>query len=1457
MERKRRRAPPNAEWIRAENEPLSDTELLVEQSDESWAESDLLDDDDDEESGDDESMLEDEESDDDDTDDRAFRQVTALSRQTSRETVAQRGQHQLAQPQSIRGFEEDTDASDTELEEELFGIQPDKRTARRREKRRRRRKTPLFSKSLKDMSKPKRRSAALPSVMNEEARNLYQKAQDLYLDINIEGQKEREAQAIKLLEQCIAMAPGAHDPLQLLANIYESSNEKNKALVSYFLAALYVKTDLEAWKKVGDFAYELMDDDTAMYCYRRVCPFNRNALECDPDVCYKLAEIFYRRLDFVRAARYFGKILHHYPGDGHIISEAAKAYYQTHQFDKALQMLQVGAAASLPRPQRDALFGSILKDNEFYLLLPDTDLPIDWGVIELLVGVCMEHSMWAEAERIVCQTVAFKCPSETLPLGTAVRLAACMIRLRRLASGEPLATIARSGADQVKSAAHGATEALAAASAQSDFMITEAERDKVIGNVWSRLTQDEFVVASATPKLFIVLADAYLEAGDPARALTCYKLIESSMSHHQNSDFWLRVAKCHIQLQDFEQAALFLESVIPRGRHATPNVEERVRDLEARLLLFEVLAHLEDQTADGSPETLSGRRRDILTDFNDSVTAVTMDNRLHQLEVGSNLAPIPEPISNDLRQILITRLSVSLKLLGRAAVEVECLNMAEDWVRKSGIDALPRPTVNINTVVALLPPMLRALYYASCDTTAPLTYLSMLRALKEQPPSMKKSSPQATCAVCGDEVCGRVLRYFHRLWRCMWISEFVLLIRDSTFDMRRILYASSKVRAQQVSRHLAKEQGLVEDTFRDFDTIVSDDAKRQREASSAAAKSLNDDLDQEGDDLAAVDRRVEQKFVMKLKPKDFQTEFRRRRQRVEKGYAGTVSYHSKLRAEMELMSIEDELGWTEYAHLMEYGARMLAQEKMGRLAVELIESSLLALRFSRAQVNGEYTKGRAMFKARLSRLSLRLSLDGQLMRMALSRVRLKFLLPVIRMLLKKSNGQKTSPNDEMIFGECLALYGSLLFTEHFAHHAVKSISASPERDIISFNRAWCTRHLMEFPHSFGLTMMAAHYCLLSMRWPYAVAEYIRALHMKPSNSVASLCLTTCSLGFSTSRGVQDRHQVVLRGFALLKRHERLRKENRRNLISQLQQWSIEKARRIIRSGQLDHGKSFFDHLQGALLREGFQIPEDGPITKEWLADSLASCLNATISDMVQLIGRYFEAERKYNQSRAYHQLALEHLAITGYQEALDLIGKSKAKSEGLLSLLAAQCELLLTSRFRTPSAMAITLKWALSDFPPAGVDFHLQLPMRHGHLRDIPAGSLGLHLLMAKTSSKVYDQIHDRVHRSKKLKDRPLVGTTQGLWGIEVPPSAGGGDKEGLFRPSAEAARLTVLAEKQAAIILGAYLDDLPPGSMMLGIDLEQLRFSAAHNAAAIHMMHDSAGVARELHRDTIVWKDV
>lgn len=254
-------------------------------------------------------------------------------------------------------------------------------------------------------------------------------------------------------------------------------------------------------------------------------------------------------------------------------------------------------------------------------------------------------------------------------------------------------------------------------------------------------------------------------------------------------------------------------------------------------------------------------------------------------------------------------------------------------------------------------------------------------------------------------------------------------------------------------------------------------------------------------------------------------------------------------------------------------------------------------------------------------------------------------------------------------------------------------------------RAWTTRHLIEIPDSFGLTVLAGHFCALSMRWPFAVAEYSRGVHLRPDSSVCGLGLAVSTLGFSTSRGVQDRHRVVLRGYSAMDRYARLRRKQLQQMKEDLTAKFLQKIQTV-----LSHAKnspSFLAFLHSLLLpgntpvndapqskvqekargmhnnqrrtRSGSRRsqspektdtdmqddrhgPEDTGMDKSQTVatearvearlferlESLCECLR-------KLLEATIESEISYNLARAHHGLNLDGLAYKEYLRTLDLL----------------------------------------------------------------------------------------------------------------------------------------------------------------------------------------------------------
>ncbi|KAL8424553.1 hypothetical protein Efla_005659 [Eimeria flavescens] len=109
----------------------------------------------------------------------------------------------------------------------------------------------------------KRRTAATPSQLTAEVRDLLREATEHYLAGSFEA-------AVSLLKETIRKAPGLHDPFHLLGLVFEEAyGDKRRALDCYLVACHLVGSDARLWQRSGSLAEEVGDLPQAAYAYRR------------------------------------------------------------------------------------------------------------------------------------------------------------------------------------------------------------------------------------------------------------------------------------------------------------------------------------------------------------------------------------------------------------------------------------------------------------------------------------------------------------------------------------------------------------------------------------------------------------------------------------------------------------------------------------------------------------------------------------------------------------------------------------------------------------------------------------------------------------------------------------------------------------------------------------------------------------------------------------------------------------------------------------------------------------------------------------------------------------------------------------------------------------------------------------------------------------------------------------
>ncbi|KFH17696.1 general transcription factor IIIC polypeptide 3 GTF3C3 [Toxoplasma gondii MAS] len=268
------------------------------------------------------------------------------------------------------------------------------------------------------------------------------------------------------------------------------------------------------------------------------------------------------------------------------------------------------------------------------------------------------------------------------------------------------------------------------------------------------------------------------------------------------------------------------------------------------------------------------------------------------------------------------------------------------------------------------------------------------------------------------------------------------------------------------------------------------------------------------------------------------------------------------------------------------GVELLRRQCRHEEAVALLEAVLSNWRQKRPDGNDAQKR---QIKEELEVLSISLSVEGRLSRTALASLRH---LLQRRASISRHRGSWRS---------LLEVYGRLLFTGRLAQQASKALAVAREKDLFLENRSWTIRQLLQRPHSDALTLIVGHFCMLSSRWRFAVAEYTRTHCLRPREPLPCLCLAVAYLCLSTSNKTQNKHDMVLRGFAMLGRYSQLRRE-----------------------------------------------------TQEDAAD-ICQQKNASYALEVQTVRM---AETLYNLARAYHHVNLLHLAVPLYLRCLDLLDKT-------------------------------------------------------------------------------------------------------------------------------------------------------------------------------------------------------
>lgn len=1130
---------------------------------------------------------------------------------------------------------------------------------------------------------------------------------------------EQYEQAISYAKEVCRISPGVHDPLHLLGLIYETAyNDYAKALNYYFIAAKFLKTDVNLWKHVGQIAQNLKDYDLAVYCYRRVVHPSKS-VEFDEEVAYELACIYVKRLDFPRAQLYFSKLLSRHPGDAYLGRELAKCEYKLNHYDRAISVLES--------------------------CVGESRTGVDWDLIAMLCGLQLQEGHADKCFEVLTRLCAGDDPLKILPANVLSRYAAAKISL------------AHKDAD--------------------DFV------DSVLDTLkCDQITREESV------KLHMGMADAYLRAHSPRRALLIYKIVECEQSRSQKSEFWIRIAKCHIQLRQYDEAATFLEAVIPceKQNYQNESISIKVRDAEASLLLFQIVANL-----DANSEITC--QLDSVAEA--AVAATALDNRLNLLKIGMSMGT-PTMISTADRNLILFRLSSVLAGITAAISELRCMCCAESWMVSRFGEALPEPVIELEIAEKLLPPVLLKLHNSKlnimtiCGTLSTSSVMTR-RSYDQGYGSPKTKSSSVPNISCGSLSCKKMLDTFIRLWRCFWLVDFILVVRDSFFDMPRILNEASRIRAQTLAVELAKEQGFLDENHKTFEAPLN------------------------GLDL--LEEEIEARFILRTRPLGFTKELLRRKWQMNRGFKHRILQHSKLKDSMGITSLEDLLGWKDFYSLLEHGCRMLIQENMGRLACELLESALLVSRFSRSTCITEfYGEERTAFRTHVRSLATRISIGCGLMRLALSSVRRRYILPKLiqNQSLRKIDGFSKSDGKgiTVIIDHCMSVFNSFLFVESIGGCPLKSIASSRDKDLMSFNRAWCTRHLAENPLNYGLNMVTAHFSLLSTRWPYAISQYTRAVHMRPNDPIASLCLATSTLGLATSRGVQDRHHAVIRGLAMLKRFQKLRKQQKQFSDRNFVEFAVAKFGRFSRGHKVE------------------------PAKKESYME--------IIRDIRRVLEIYFDSEENYNLARAFHHLDLGYLAMPLYSEVIDRLTEVKDLMTTKYPEWDELAHLLILARKYSPAATCTTQQFAKSNFPMNSSSSIIK--------------HFGLNIILSQLDHEAEDAATNENWQTEIdswILPPPLRSTKDsGQQPMRSTKDSGQEPMRGLFCASKENESRVEELEIKAQNKLNLYFHNLPPGFFLPTIEAEQLRISAVQNVSCAYMQGQLKDQARAVRNQNISW---
>ncbi|PFH34355.1 general transcription factor IIIC polypeptide 3 GTF3C3 [Besnoitia besnoiti] len=721
-----------------------------------------------------------------------------------------------------------------------------------------------------------------------------------------------------------------------------------------------------------------------------------------------------------------------------------------------------------------------------------------------------------------------------------------------------LRTAAARGSSHVGASPSGALAAasLSSPSSPSDSASGDPEKDAA-GDARSAAcaekTPQDGAISAEYVDLFLTLADAWEHAGELRRSLELYKAVQKLPEVATDTSVALQTANCLVKLGELKGAAEFLQGWLARSE-ARRQQTAGVRDAEVRLLLCDVLKQLgQDLEADYTLLTISYKH-------------LREKDRL------------PRAWSNADRERDLFDLRSQLEALLSRPSTPGCL-VSLSFPTPGG---LPHAPSSVSSAANPLSSLAAASASASLSpSSVSSSWASVAHASSLDPPSSSAALPGTVASAASDDANAHAVS-----------SRFLALVQECELDACRVLRQACRKRVEMAQDPDAERffspslpLGLAQESYR---ALASPKAA---DAGGSAGSALSADEERLEGEGAKDEAGNAQGFFSLLNMN----------KRGGLGGGGAASngsrvkdphkalQHYKIKQHLGLRSIEDFIGLRGYFDFLCSGMELLRRQGRYEEAVSLLESVLGNWRQKRPDGNDAQKR---QIKEALEILSISLSVEGRLSRTALAS---------LRHLLQRRAGSKRY---RKTWKALLEVYGRLLFTGSLAQQAYNALAAAKEKDLLLENRSWAIRQLLQRPHNDALTLVVGHFCMLSSRWRFAVAEYTRAHCLRPWDALPCLCLAVAYLCLSTSNKIQNKHDSVLRGFAILGRYCQLRRGS---------------------------------------------------------STEVEACSEASTTSSEAR--RVFTAETVFNLARAYHHVNLLHLAVPLYIKCLHLLDTQPEEGE--------------------------------------------------------------------------------------------------------------------------------------------------------------------------------------------------